>query len=183
MECGIYIISNTINGKNYVGSAKSFRKRWNIHKSQLMNNKHHSNKLQNAWNKYGCENFVFVPIQYCETEYLITNEQWWINHLDSFKKGYNATPNAGKGSLLGVKFSDEHKKNLSIAKTGLKHTQETKDKLRKIFAGKRTSPATEFKKGQKSWNAGTAKTTKEDIKIYQKEYRLKNKEKNKINLI
>jgi hypothetical protein len=39
---GIYCIKNIINNKLYIGSAKNFRIRFNIHLSQLRKNKHHS---------------------------------------------------------------------------------------------------------------------------------------------
>ncbi len=51
---------------------------------------------------------------------------------------------------------------------GLKHSKETKEKLSKMFAGKRMSPETEFKKGMKTWNSGTKGLTKANDKSFKK---------------
>ena len=58
-QSGIYQIRNIANGKVYVGSAAKFSRRFNDHKRKLNNGRHHSIKLQNAWNKNGAESFVF----------------------------------------------------------------------------------------------------------------------------
>jgi len=46
-----------------VGSAIDFRKRKSQHLSHLRKNKHHSFKLQNSFNKYGEECFLFTVLQ------------------------------------------------------------------------------------------------------------------------
>lgn len=51
--CGIYYITNTINGKFYVGSSKNIKKRWARHIRDLNNNNHHNIYLQRSCNKYG----------------------------------------------------------------------------------------------------------------------------------
>ena len=56
---GIYSIFNIINNKQYVGSSKNIRRRIKEHYRDLQNNKHHSQPLQNAWNKYGKYSFEF----------------------------------------------------------------------------------------------------------------------------
>jgi hypothetical protein len=56
MNTGVYQIINLTNGKRYIGSAankRGFDQRWSIHRTLLFQGKHHSSKLQNAWNKYG----------------------------------------------------------------------------------------------------------------------------------
>jgi len=62
----IYVIKDVIEGKYYVSSAINYIKRCGTHKNNLIKNKHHSIKLQNAWNKYGPESFIFEIIQTCE---------------------------------------------------------------------------------------------------------------------
>lgn len=60
---GIYKIRNIVNDKLYVGSSCSMQERKTKHIRDLRLNKHHSPKLQNAWNKYGENNFVFEVIK------------------------------------------------------------------------------------------------------------------------
>jgi hypothetical protein len=52
-KAGIYSFINTINGKQYIGSAKDFYIRLNEH----LNNKKSNTSLQTAFNKYGLDNF------------------------------------------------------------------------------------------------------------------------------
>ncbi len=59
MGC-IYQIRNILNGKIYVGSTwKPLRKRKSEHLTKLRTNKHSSPHLQNSFNKYGEDNFMF----------------------------------------------------------------------------------------------------------------------------
>lgn len=60
---GIYKIVNNINGKYYVGSSGDVKIRLRTHKSNLKCNKHVNSKLQNAYNKYGADNFSFVIVE------------------------------------------------------------------------------------------------------------------------
>jgi group I intron endonuclease len=63
-NCGIYIIQNLVNGKVYIGSSSNIRRRFSQHKSTLRHNTHKNRHLQNAWNKYGEENFEFIVIEH-----------------------------------------------------------------------------------------------------------------------
>jgi len=60
---GIYLIINLQNNKFYVGSAINVRKRKNKHLQQLRKNKHDNQYLQNSFNKYGENNFVFLLLK------------------------------------------------------------------------------------------------------------------------
>ena len=58
----IYKIQNKITGKLYIGQTiQPYEKyiRWN-HINRLNSNKHKNRHLQNAWNKYGFDNFEFL---------------------------------------------------------------------------------------------------------------------------
>jgi group I intron endonuclease len=60
---GIYTITSKHNGNRYVGSTTHFAKRWNEHRHQLRQNKHHSQYLQNHFNKYGEDDIVFAVVE------------------------------------------------------------------------------------------------------------------------
>ena len=88
--CGVYKITNRVNGKIYVGSSKNIYERWNQHKDKLRNNCHDNIHLQNAWNKYGEENFEFEIIEECASKIQFEREQYYLNTLNPFDdNGYN----------------------------------------------------------------------------------------------
>jgi len=88
--CGVYKITNMINGKFYIGSSNDIQNRWSQHKACLKNNEHGNNHLQNAWNLYGGENFKFEIIEECSPSMQFEREQYYINELKPFDdRGYN----------------------------------------------------------------------------------------------
>lgn len=82
-KIGVYTITNTINGKLYVGSTNnSFYERWRTHLKDLKKNKHHSKKLQRSVNKHGLNNFKFEILEVTESEHTISVEKYWLNILN-----------------------------------------------------------------------------------------------------
>jgi len=144
-KSGIYKITNTTNGKFYIGSAKQFNRRWNNHKSLLERNKHDNIHLQRAYNKDGADSFKFEVIEYCEIEKLLEREDYWY---DLLKPNYNfrnkATSNLGLKykytpesyeklkSHKGKKLSIETRNKMSQSRKGFKHTEEVKKRLSEI---------------------------------------------------
>ena len=88
---GVYSIKNRITNNYYIGSTTmSFLKRFHHHLSLLRKNNHKNQYLQNAWNKYGEENFDFSILEEIELSEQFQKEQEWINKLNPFgKNGYN----------------------------------------------------------------------------------------------
>jgi len=137
MNSGIYTITNKMNGHRYVGSAVDLEKRFRDHRNHLRNQTHCNAYLQNAWNKYDEDVFLFEVLEEWEPEFLISMEQWWMNMLCP---EYNIAPVAG--SQLGIKlgpFSDEHRAKLSAALEGRKFSDEHRAKLSTAFKGMQRS--------------------------------------------
>lgn len=90
----IYKISNDINQKLYIGktAANSLKSRWSDH---LRAHKRHTSecrKLYRAMSKYGTEHFRIDIIEECKTdEEACEREKYWIQKLDTYRHGYNAT--------------------------------------------------------------------------------------------
>ena len=123
---GIYAITNKCNGKMYFGSAVDVAARWSGHKNRLRRGCHHSQHLQNAWNKYGSESFDFSVLEVVDSRCdLISAEQ---RHIDSFNPTYNVCMVAG--SPLGVKQSEESKAKKAAAMKGRVFSEESKAKMR-----------------------------------------------------
>jgi group I intron endonuclease len=99
------MIINNINGKFYIGSTVNFQQRCYEHLKRLRQNKHHSPMLQNSWNKYGEEYFIFNIVEEVSgASNLIEKEQFWIDCLHpKFNWGKVA------GSPAGIKRSEKTK--------------------------------------------------------------------------
>jgi len=143
---GIYKITNIQNGFCYIGQAINLNDRKRRHFRDLKNNKHKNPYLQNAYNKYGEENFEFNIIQELENNEKLLNlmETYWIVYFDSFidnDHGYNLTwggdcSHPSKQTI--IKLSESHmgnvpsestRKKLSITSTGRLHTEDAKQKI------------------------------------------------------
>lgn len=105
---GIYKIN--INNKCYIGSAVNIKHRWMRHKTQLINQTHHSILLQRAYNKY--QDITFEIMEECPKEELIKREQFWI---DTLAPAYNVCKIAG--STLGCKLTEEQLKKRKELRT------------------------------------------------------------------
>ena len=62
-NCGVYCVENIQTGKKYIGQSIDLRKRKLTHFSKLRRLSHPNHHLQNAWNKYGEENFIFEIVE------------------------------------------------------------------------------------------------------------------------
>lgn len=124
---GVYKIINLNNQHFYVGSSNDIHGRWRGHKSLLRKNKHHSSRLQRAWNKYGESMFNFVIEIRCdnykETEDIILKEHYGTTHC------YNVC--ATSTGTTGYKHSESFKQYISKLNTGRVVTELTKKRLSK----------------------------------------------------
>ncbi len=133
--CGIYTITNTVNGKVYVGSTVNFASRWYWHKFGLKHGNHGNPHLQRAWNKYGPEMFDFAVVEVCPKESLDQQEGVWMGDLKAFTHGYNLVRIVEGCHTL----SDEVKARISAGGRGLTRSQTTKDHIREARTGAKFS--------------------------------------------
>lgn len=113
MSCGIYKIINTVTNKVYVGSSKDIEKRIKTHFSMLKKKNHHSVPLQNSYNLHGLKSFTFEIIEECLEQELFIREQVWIDSLDSYKNGYNASAlSIRPTNKHSLKFIDQNSKHI-----------------------------------------------------------------------
>lgn len=111
--CGIYKITNLVNGKMYIGLSTNIAARWNQHKSHY---KKGDTILYKAMIKYGFENFIFEIVELCPKEKLGEMEKFYIKKYRTYVgfkdcKGYNAT--LGGEDSEGLIFTEEAKAKMS----------------------------------------------------------------------
>jgi group I intron endonuclease len=155
MKSGIYKILCTGNDEFYIGSAKSINNRLRKHKSMLFKKSHPNKKLQNAYNKYGVDFFIYSVIEYVsDINNLINREQFYIDELSpSFNIRLIAQSN------LGLKFTNETKENMS--KSRLEYFKNNPEVILKLKERMILNPLKPWL-GKKSPNSG--KTYSDDRK-------------------
>lgn len=98
----IYVITNLINSKKYVGkTTTTIKERWQEHCSDSKKDRCNKRPLYDAFNKYGIENFKIEELEYIEdNSKLSEREIYWIKELQTYgHNGYNATK-GGDGTQL-----------------------------------------------------------------------------------
>lgn len=155
MARGIYKIINVVNNKFYVGSAVNLSRRRARHFSELRNNRHSNGKLQNAWNKYGEQAFVFVVVEVLsEDADLLSAENVWLKEHVGKDYCYNlgvdaAAPHLGMSGELsptwGYRHTEEAKAKIAAASAARVQTEEEKAKRRKSMRGHHVASSTKAK--------------------------------------
>lgn len=107
-KSGIYLFTNKVNGKNYVGSATNLRRRL----MQYFNPKHLDRTnfmyIARAILKHGMCNFSLAILEYCDPSLCTVRESFYISSLNP---EYNILSKGG--SLLGYKHTLETREKMS----------------------------------------------------------------------
>lgn len=135
----IYITTNLINNKQYIGqkTSKVFLKEKYLGSGIY---------LLRAINKYGKENFKVELLEECNSiEELDRQEIYWIKYYDAANSNnfYNLQSGGQKQRGSGYKVSEETKRKISNSITGRKLSEETKRKMSKVRKGKHHKPFSE----------------------------------------
>lgn len=169
----IYLITNNLNGKIYVGK----------HSTDNLNDGYMGSgvALHRAYNKYGQEHFTKKILAYADTEEKLNwFERFYIKKYHARTKGYNLT-DGGDGVLglrrdawnKGVPCSEDQKHKISLKLKGKPMSEETKLKLSLKLKGKKQKTRSEetkkkiseTKKGKTPWNKGKTMSEEQKRKI------------------
>lgn len=142
----VYLLTNTNNGKVYVGQTGfSLDKRWREHLKLSTSDKPRRQYIHNAIQKHGPEAFARTALATGENQGELDRlEQQYIGQFDSANpaKGYNQSTGGGNG------------------RAGVKISEVTREKLKAAWARKKargyTPPPTFTTKGRTAWNKGKA---------------------------
>lgn len=118
MVTGIYKITNTLNGKIYIGQSIDIPKRIYEHKYKAFCKEDRSYKsaIHNAFRKYGLDNFKFEILEETKIEELDEKEIYYIEKYNSlYPNGYNILKG---GQLYRPKTNKTNKKCKKCEKCG-----------------------------------------------------------------
>ena len=177
--CGIYKVTNKVNGKFYIGQSVNVKRRGGEHRNL---SRDETLSLKRALKKYGLESFVFSVIEECFDYMLNDREEHYIANL---KPAYNRCKGGKgakghylsddlkehlrqKGKQQWIDLSDEDKKiqmlnNLKGPQKGHSVSAATKEKLRAANIGKKQTKET-IEKRKKSILESGFKRTNENCK-------------------
>lgn len=138
-KCGIYLITNNINEKKYIGQSRNLVKRWNDHKDEARHNRS-TLLIHNAMREYGIDNFSFDILLECPIDMLDVWESDMIRLYDTFvPNGYNIRDGKkGISEEERLKLSERMKENNPMK------NPEVVDKVRNKLKGVHTNRVTEY---------------------------------------
>ena len=122
MTCGIYCITNNINGMQYVGQSVNIENRFQQHIKSESNS-----DIHNAIVQYGTYNFRFEILVECLPTELDEQEVKFIRLLDTYNNGYNKTM-GGQHRVFNVEWEYNAYSELEKSNTNLKNKLKKKDK-------------------------------------------------------
>jgi group I intron endonuclease len=115
MSAIIYLLTNTINGKQYVGQTSvGLDERWRRHCRYARRG--NPQYLCRAIRKYGPDAFTREILEHTTVEDVNVREIYWISELKTLEHGYNMTE-GGEG-MRGWVPSEETRAKLRAAKSG-----------------------------------------------------------------
>jgi group I intron endonuclease len=147
----IYLITNKVNRKRYVGQTRNFgirkgkkikigiKGRWEQHCWKSKNNQDDCPAISRAIRKYGSENFIIEELYRCPIEELNEAEIYYIDLYETYEKGYNCTvggdfPNFNEEQRIRInkkisKKNKEHWKTRDRDVISKKISQNTRDAM------------------------------------------------------
>ena len=107
----IYIITNSINDKVYIGQTiQTLKSRWQEHCRNGFSKGEQNMQIKRAIKKYGKENFSIKELEKCSIAELDEKEIYYISLYNSYYKGYNSTK-GGKSGSKKLKLDAEQQNN------------------------------------------------------------------------
>ncbi len=89
--CGIYKMTDLITGQSYIGQSVDIRERWRQHIKTSLSYGNSSNKLYQAMQKSGQDNFTFEILEEIPRDKLNERETYWIEFYKTKEVGLNST--------------------------------------------------------------------------------------------
>lgn len=134
MSITIYAIHCKINNKIYIGQTVNYKNRIQYHKNVLRKNKHTNPYLQEDYNKYGEDNFIFYKLEDNIFDNLnLVKETYYMNLYGGTNSYniYNVKGNFNDDNILYAKSKVVHFNGNYASFKGHTHTVSSKQQIAK----------------------------------------------------
>lgn len=132
---GIYKITNTLNGKFYIGQSNNIERRFKEH---LTKGAASRIPLDIAIQKYGASNFKLEVLEECEVDELNEKEYFWIKETNAIELGYNLTQGGDQQSVGEnngrAKLKESDIVDIRVAYSQKKRRKEVYEKYKNIIS-------------------------------------------------
>lgn len=139
MSAIIYLVTNTINGKQYVGfTSGTLKNRRRGHKKAAMRGR--PTAIAHAIRKYGIDAFDWdVIFEHDDVQWTKnTMEPYFIEWYNTYEDGYNLT--LGGEGTLGATYGKDFRKGVSRQWRGVPKSKEHREAIRQSLLGKSHPP-------------------------------------------
>ena len=156
----IYTITNTTNGKIYVGqTVQNLPDRASQHESNMKSGRHHNPYLQNAYNSG--QRFDYEAV--ASGRHIEELNQLEVIYIELFQsrdkeKGYNMREGGGKGCA-----SEETKRKMSLSRTGKSLSPDHCRRISEVRKGKGASNETKRKMSESAKKRKSSEETRAKI--------------------
>jgi group I intron endonuclease len=125
----IYVITNTVNAKQYVGIAADLERRWKRHR-----NANEGQLIHKAIKKYGIDAFVFTHVAdaFDAESAKMIERMLIVEHNTKMPHGYNMTD--GGDGTMGMVKTEEHKQKLRDSNKKAYKNKDLREKIGKAIS-------------------------------------------------
>jgi group I intron endonuclease len=136
------------------------------HKYTLKNNKHKNKHLQNAWNVYGEESFLFETLEIVENKKLIIErEQFYLDLYKPYNRNFGFNKAKIAGNTSGIKPSLETRLKQSEAAKKRPRTKLTEEQILNL--------KNRYKDKTAPWSKISLEQVREIRRMYHEDYTTK----------
>lgn len=142
MQSGIYVITCAPEDgrkKFYVGQSCDVPRRISEHLGSLRRGSHYNLGLQASFCQHGASAFSAEFVEPLPIGQLQAGEQFWLDFMAGHAQCFNVAVSADNPAI-GLKRSQETRDKIRAAKTGLRHTEQTKLLISQVQIGRKRGP-------------------------------------------
>ena len=154
----IYMITNTVNAKQYGGITADLERRWKRHR-----NANEGQFIHRAIKKYGVDAFVFTHVAdaFDAESAKMIERLLIVEHNTKMPHGYNMTD--GGDGTMGMAKTEEHKQKLRESNKKTYKNQELREKVGKAISNAKLGKPN-GRKGQPNGRKGIPQSTEHNAK-------------------